>query len=87
MTERDDEVRAVAAEIERYLACHPDAADRPEGIRGWWLSPPLRAEPLDVVVAALEALRARGVVRRTQLDGVGPLYAAARSEKRHEGDR
>jgi hypothetical protein len=87
MTQRDDDVRAMAAEIERYLGLHPGAADRAEGIRGWWLPAPLRSEPLDVVIDALESLCRRGVMCRKQRDGVGPLYMAARAGRKDEAER
>ena len=76
----DEGVRAIAAQIERYLASHPDAADAPEGIRTWWLTTPLSSRPLDLVVAALEALRKQGVVRCRRGEGVGPIYSRAKSD-------
>jgi hypothetical protein len=37
MTGLSPEVAAVAEEIRRYLASHPDAADSAEGVLDWWL--------------------------------------------------
>lgn len=77
MTSRDEIVRTIAFEIERYLAAHPNGADSAEGIRGWWLPPSLRAEPLAIVISALEYLVRRGVLAKTELDGVGVIYSSA----------
>ena len=77
MMSRDEIVRTVAFEIERYLAAHPDAADSAEGIRGWWLPSAFRAEPLSTVVSALEHLEKRGIVSKTELEGAGAIYSRA----------
>jgi hypothetical protein len=42
-----DDVRAVAAEIVRYLRAHPEAADTVEGAARWWL----RHEPREETIA------------------------------------
>ena len=72
-------MEAVALEIEQHLAENRDAADSAEGIRAWWLSPGLRAVPLEHVIAALEKLERDGVVEKRSL-GVGFIYAAARHD-------
>lgn len=77
MNSRDDVVSAIAREIERYFETHPNAADSVEGIRGWWLSPALRAEPLAKVLCALEELQRRGVVETTQSDHSASVYSKA----------
>lgn len=77
MTSRDEIVRTIAFEIEQYLSAHPDSADSAEGIRGWWLPPSLNAEPLTTVILALENLERRGVVAKTELEGVGAIYSSA----------
>jgi hypothetical protein len=77
MNSREDVVSAIAREIERHFETHSNAADSVEGIRGWWLSPTLRAEPLAAVVAALEELERRGIVVKTELEGAGAIYSKA----------
>jgi hypothetical protein len=70
-------LQAIALEIAEYLAVNKDAADSSEGIRAWWLSPRLRAIPLEHVIAALDRLERDGVVEKRAV-GVGFIYAAAR---------
>ena len=77
MSEPDEVVRAIAAEIERYLLQHPDAADSAAGIQAWWLSPLLAAESEAAVLAALEQLEAGGVVVRTELKGMATTFSSA----------
>jgi hypothetical protein len=77
MPNRDETVRAIALEIERYLSARQAAADSPEGIRDFWLPAYLRAEPLEWVVLALEELRNRGVVTKTEIEGASPVYSMA----------
>lgn len=79
MSSRDEMVRSVAQEIERYLAQHPDAADNAEGIRRWWLWPGAREESEETVQAALDLLEERGVVVKTKWEGAGVIYSGARS--------
>ena len=67
MSTDDATVSALADAIERYLAAHPRAADSAEGIRAWWIVPPLDQEPLDRIVAALESLVSRGIVEKSPL--------------------
>lgn len=75
MATRDEFVQAIAVEIERYVSAHPNAADSAEGIRGWWLSPGLRAESPDLVVEALDGLEKRGIVIKTQPEGTVAIYS------------
>ena len=77
MPSREESVQAIAEEIERYLAKHPEAADSAEGISAWWLSSPLRADALPVVLAALAQLEARGIVVRTERAGVATIFSSA----------
>jgi hypothetical protein len=76
MGSHEEMLQAVALEIERHLAVNDGAADSAEGIRAWWLSPQLRALPLEHVIAALERLEKRGVVAKRSV-GVGFIYASA----------
>ncbi len=78
----DDAVRAIAAEIERYVAAHPGAADTAEGIQRWWLSGRLADEPAAVLTEALDALIARGVIARRTLPDGRTLYAASQGRRR-----
>ena len=71
------EVESIAAEIERYLARHPNAADSADGIHRWWLPTRLSEKPLESVKAALEELVDRGVMSKTMLDGGRVIYSGA----------
>jgi len=82
MTSRDEIEPTIAIEIERYLADHPDGADSAEGIRDWWLPRSLREKPLSVVISALKTLECRGVITKTQLEGVGAIYSSATRKTR-----
>jgi hypothetical protein len=73
---------AIMLEIERYLAVNGSAADSAEGVRAWWLSPQMRAVPLEHVIAALDRLETHGVVAKRSV-GLGFIYARAR----HTGTR
>jgi hypothetical protein len=77
MERREQIVQAIAVAIEQHVSLHHDAADSAEGIRDWWLSHPLREEPLDLVLMALALLEKRGIVVRKSLEGVGVIYASA----------
>lgn len=67
--------QAIADAILAHLRQHPLAADSAEGVARWWLQPPLHGASLDEVERVLEALVARGVLRRVQLGGGGALYS------------
>ncbi|MEO8007718.1 MAG: hypothetical protein ABI728_04250 [Betaproteobacteria bacterium] len=67
-------LQAIAREIERYLGANDGAADSAEGVRGFWLSPALRAAPLEHVIAALDRLEKRGLIEKRHV-GVGFVYA------------
>jgi len=77
----EDAVRAIAAEIERYVEAHPGAADTAEGIQRWWLSHPLADESAAMVIEALDLLIARGVMASTTLPDGRALYAAPRARR------
>lgn len=83
MESQEDMLQAIGLAIERHLAVNGGAADSAEGIRAWWLSPRLRAVPLEHVIAALDRLEKRGLVAKRSV-GVGFIYASARhTETRH----
>ena len=83
MASRDEAVRTIAREIERYLWLHREASDSPAGIRSWWLSPGLRAEPLSLVLLALDRLLQLGVVAKTEIEGGGVVYSSAGPRRPH----
>jgi hypothetical protein len=69
------DVDEIAAEVERYLASHPGAADTVEGIARWWLVH-ARAEVLRPnLESALEQLVARGLLVRRKLPDGNVVYA------------
>jgi Fe2+ or Zn2+ uptake regulation protein len=72
-----DEVGSIAAEIERYLARHPNAADSADGIHRWWLPTRFSEQPLESVESALELLVDRGAVTKTVLEGGRVIYSGA----------
>jgi Fe2+ or Zn2+ uptake regulation protein len=73
----DDSTLALAAELLRYLAQHPGAADTAEGILRWWLPQSMAAHGLPEVEAALEQLVQDGALERRRLPDGRVLYAAA----------
>ncbi len=83
MTREDDLVVAVADEVMRYLAQHPEAADSAQGIQRWWLAPRQLEEPLDRVQRALDALVRKGaLVRKALPDGSTVFEGESRSRRR-----
>jgi Fe2+ or Zn2+ uptake regulation protein len=70
-----DEVGSIAAEIERYLARHPNAADSADGIHRWWLPPRFGEQSLEAVEAALDLLVERGLMSKTVLEGGRVIYS------------
>jgi hypothetical protein len=74
MADDDERARAIAQEVEAYLARYPDAVDNVEGIVRWWL-PRLRLEEaLAELERALELLIVRGVLTRRELPDGRCLY-------------
>ncbi|WP_414445182.1 hypothetical protein [Burkholderia sp. 22PA0106] len=63
----DELVRHVADRIARYLEACPAAADTIEGVHRFWIDAHDAQESIDVTLAALESLRARGVVARVAI--------------------
>lgn len=75
---QDTRVDAVAGEIRRYLAQHPDAADTVDGVLQWWLPAASASVSREIVEHALDTLVARGeIVRRIHADGT-VIYARQR---------
>jgi hypothetical protein len=81
MPDTRDAVRAIAAEIEQYIALHPGAADTADGIQRWWLSRQLADESAAMLAEALVCLTDRGVIARTTLPDGRTLYAAPRRRR------
>jgi hypothetical protein len=81
----EDTVRAIADEIERYIAEHPEAADTAEGIERWWL-PPRLSERAALVAESLDGLVALGVIASLTLPDGRVLYMSPRSSARRPRD-
>lgn len=82
MTSQDDPVAAVAEEVMRYLAQHPEAADSAEGIQRWWLAPRRVEAPLDRVLCALDVLVRDGAVVRRALPDGSTVFESGNSARR-----
>lgn len=75
MANDDERARAIALEVETYLARYPEAVDSVEGIVRWWL-PRLRLEEaVAELERALELLVERGVLAKRQLPDGRCLYS------------
>ena len=59
----------LAGEIERYLSCHPEAADSVQGIVRWWLTQQRLEVAVNAVTGALELLEKNGVVEKFEGPG------------------
>jgi hypothetical protein len=73
----DRAVAEIARELERYVDCHPAAADTIDGIARWWLAGPVQP-PLRDVEAAIDLLVRHGVLSRNPLPDGNTVYARAR---------
>lgn len=70
MTGPSSEAAAVAEEIRRYLAAHPDAADSTEGVLDWWLMRQRDEQSAQLVGEAMRWLLEQGAVTsRVMPDG------------------
>ncbi len=67
----------LAGLIQAYLARWPKAADTEQGIADWWMREAGISVTAGEVAFALDALLARGVVRRMQLPDGTHLYRSA----------
>lgn len=65
----DTAIMQLAAEIERYLAAHPHAADSVDGVLHWWLRRQRYEESMTKIQRALELLVQRGAVTKRVLGG------------------
>jgi hypothetical protein len=75
MPDEDERARAIAQEVETYLARYPEAVDSVDGIVRWWL-PRLRLEEaLADLERALGLLVKRGVLAKRQLPDGRWLYS------------
>ena len=86
----DDDARAVAAEIVRYLREHSEAADTMEGVARWWLRRQRYDDALATVERAMAMLVDGRLVEKHALpDGTvvykwGPLLAPPALSKFNE---
>jgi hypothetical protein len=69
---------AVQRALLSYLAKHPHASDSLVGITAWWLPEEGVNEEVSVVEEVLEALVARGLVRRFELADGTRVYGSGR---------
>jgi hypothetical protein len=84
MKRDDPEVLALAEEILRYLAAHPDAADTREHIERWWILRQRIEDALAATQQALDYLEKRGAVRKTGQGG-SAVYSLAREARKSNG--
>ena len=80
MDSEEERARALAQEIERYLAGHPNAADTVEGIRTWWIAHQRLEESVVLTQLALDLLENRGVIARRKI-GPRTVYRLAMTDK------
>jgi hypothetical protein len=80
-----DAVAQVVAELRRYLAAHPDAADSLAGVLKWWLPRQRYEETAEIVREALERLAEEGVVSRRAQPGGSLVYMSARRSESLSG--
>jgi hypothetical protein len=69
MKRDDPEVLALAQEILRYLAAHPDAADDREHIERWWILRQRIEEALAKTQLALDYLEREGAIVKSRQGG------------------
>jgi hypothetical protein len=81
MTAPSSEVAAVAEEIRRYLASHPNAADSAAGVLNWWLMGQRSVQSAQVVGEAMQWLIEQGVVTRRILPDGQIVYSAQKPTK------
>ena len=75
--EPEHRVGAIADEIERYLAAHPEAADNATGIHRWWLPLEFAEVRTSDVQAVLDRLVQVGRVERAATADGAFVYRAA----------
>jgi hypothetical protein len=76
----DDEIAAVAREIEAYLAANREAADGVAGIVTWWVERQRHFESRSLVEAALQYLVEQGRVERQHTPGGTIIYKSKISD-------
>ena len=81
MTGLSSEVAAVAEEIRRYLASHPDAADSAEGVLDWWMMRQRDKQSAQVVDEAMQWLLEQGAVTRRVMPDGQIVYFAQKPTK------
>lgn len=71
----DNEISAIAKDIEAYLLNHPAAADTAMGVTQWWLTRQRYEQSFDKVTKAQDLLVGRGkLTKQTNSEG-GVIYS------------
>lgn len=70
----DEENKALAEQIIRYLDSHPEAADGAEGIAMWWIPRQQHKESVEKVNKALNYLIKKGMISRKKLSNGHEIY-------------
>ncbi len=81
MSINEDEIAALAAQIQQYLEAHPAAADTLDGIVSWWLPYQRDRQTVENVEHALDALAAAGVVEKLKRSDGHVIYRRARHHR------
>lgn len=77
MSINEDEIAALAAQIQHYLEAYPAAADTLDGIVSWWLPYQRDRQTAENVERALDALAAAGVVEKLKRSDGRVIYRCA----------
>lgn len=80
-----ENIEALAWEIERYLHRREQAADTVVGIARWWLMRQRLQESLENVARAMELLEAKGIVQSRQLPNGELLYSFGMAVQQNNG--
>jgi hypothetical protein len=78
MSDDDDLVGELAAEIREYLAENPEAADTAEGIVQWWIVQRRFARGLSAVSRAIKRLVDEGFLEEVKTADGRSIFRAAR---------
>jgi hypothetical protein len=78
MAHAPSKISEIAAEIQRYLANHPNATDSLDGVQRWWLVRGAVEAPSLSVQQALDLLIDEGLVMKKVLPDGTAVYAGNR---------
>jgi hypothetical protein len=84
--QNDSDVKAVAAEILRYLQAHRGAADTAEGIARWWIARQRLEESVDQVRSALSYLVDEARIKTKVTSSGSTRYMLAERRTQWVGD-